>query len=114
MSKECTTFNLVDLQELLFPVDNYRVCFDRKALCLVTDLRFGEYFHPVLILESSDNIWIMETFPNSSIIGFPMPGVIHQAVAYPRMRHMHVVECKRILDVTDVCSLVHLISYKLL
>nr|KAJ0201358.1 hypothetical protein LSAT_V11C600330630 [Lactuca sativa] len=36
----------VDLEELLFPVGNYPVCFVRKAFCLITSLRFGDYFHP--------------------------------------------------------------------
>nr|KAJ0186405.1 hypothetical protein LSAT_V11C900470260 [Lactuca sativa] len=46
MCKEATTFDLVDLKELLFPVGGYRVCFDKKAFWLVTGLRFRDYFHP--------------------------------------------------------------------
>nr|KAJ0184753.1 hypothetical protein LSAT_V11C900477130 [Lactuca sativa] len=82
MCKEFTSFDPVDLEELLFSVGDYQ-------------------------------IWIMETFPNNSIVGSPIPGVIPQAIAYPRMRRLHVAECECILDVTDVYSLVHLIIYKL-
>nr|KAJ0215744.1 hypothetical protein LSAT_V11C300131390 [Lactuca sativa] len=46
MCKEATIFDPVDLEEILFPVGDYRVCFDRKAFYLVTGLRFGDYFHP--------------------------------------------------------------------
>nr|KAJ0186814.1 hypothetical protein LSAT_V11C900479840 [Lactuca sativa] len=46
MCKEVTTFDPANLEELLFPVGDYLVCFNRKSLCLVTDLRFGDYFHP--------------------------------------------------------------------
>nr|KAJ0209544.1 hypothetical protein LSAT_V11C400158430 [Lactuca sativa] len=49
-------------------------------------------------------IWIMETFPNSSIIGSSIPGVIPRTVAYPRMRRLHVVDCVCILDVRNVYS----------
>nr|KAJ0214811.1 hypothetical protein LSAT_V11C400189970 [Lactuca sativa] len=44
--KEVTTFDPVDLEELLFLVGDYRVCFDRKTFCLATGLRFGDLFHP--------------------------------------------------------------------
>nr|KAJ0195118.1 hypothetical protein LSAT_V11C700345810 [Lactuca sativa] len=44
--KEFTTFDPVDLQELLFPGGDYRVCFDRKTFFLVTDLQFGDYYYP--------------------------------------------------------------------
>lgn len=46
MWKEFTIFPRFDLQELLFPVHDYRVCFDRKAFCLITGLWFGDYFRP--------------------------------------------------------------------
>lgn len=46
MCKKFNTFDQFDLQELLFPVDDYQVWFNRKALCLVPDLRFGEYSPP--------------------------------------------------------------------
>nr|KAJ0202641.1 hypothetical protein LSAT_V11C500277310 [Lactuca sativa] len=65
-------------------------------------------------LRNEDMIWIFETFPNSSIVGSLISGVIPQAVAYPRMRRLHAPDCERILDVTNVCSLVHLIIYKLI
>ena len=40
MCKDFTTFDPVYLQELLFPIGDYRVCFDKKAFCFVTDLQF--------------------------------------------------------------------------
>nr|KAJ0204337.1 hypothetical protein LSAT_V11C500295380 [Lactuca sativa] len=46
MCNEVTTFDPVDLEELLFPFGDYHVCFDRKAFCLVTGLWFRDYFHP--------------------------------------------------------------------
>nr|KAJ0193451.1 hypothetical protein LSAT_V11C800417230 [Lactuca sativa] len=46
MCKEVTTFDPVDLEELLFSVGDYWVCFDMKAFSLLTGLRFGDYFHP--------------------------------------------------------------------
>nr|KAJ0218569.1 hypothetical protein LSAT_V11C300105270 [Lactuca sativa] len=198
MCKEDTTFDPIDLEELLFPIGDYQVYFDRKALCLVNDLRFGDYFHlssdfavfrdrvfpfvPLLRSVSIEDlvrvsllymleqwflwkyqrrylwgrliwdftykqlhtlfdeiedhlnpnatrigsrhtytlqgfvyaikIWIFETFTNSSIVGSPIPGVIHRAVAYPRMRHLHAPDCERILDVTNIFSIVCLIIYK--
>lgn len=51
----------------------------------------------------------METFPNSNIVGFPIPDVITLAVAYPRMRRLHV-DCECILDVRNVCSLIQLMK----
>nr|KAJ0207998.1 hypothetical protein LSAT_V11C500236840 [Lactuca sativa] len=167
MCKEATTFDPVDLEEILFSIGDYRLCFDRKAFCLVTGLRFEDYFHPRsdfaafrervfpfvplsrsvsmadltnmfnnLLHQLSDDdvlrvpigqidmgfhlqtnayyIWILETFPISSIVGSLISGVIPQAVAYPRMRRLHTPDCQRILDVTNVCSLVHLIIYKLI
>nr|KAJ0210494.1 hypothetical protein LSAT_V11C400182210 [Lactuca sativa] len=42
--KEYSTCPLVDLKELLFQVHNYRVWFKRKAFCLMTGLRFDDYF----------------------------------------------------------------------
>nr|KAJ0187821.1 hypothetical protein LSAT_V11C900464810 [Lactuca sativa] len=59
-------------------------------------------------------IWIMETFSNSSIAGSHIPDVILRVVAYPRMRYLHDAKCEHIHDVTDVCSLVHVIIYKFL
>ena len=44
MCKKYTTFPLVDLHEFIFPVHDYQVCFDRKFFCLITDLRFEDYF----------------------------------------------------------------------
>nr|KAJ0210217.1 hypothetical protein LSAT_V11C400167670 [Lactuca sativa] len=46
LPREGTTFDPIDLEELLFLVCDYRVCFDRKAFCLVNSQRFGDYFHP--------------------------------------------------------------------
>ncbi|XP_023766682.1 uncharacterized protein LOC111915237 [Lactuca sativa] len=225
MCKEFTTFDPIDIKAFIFPVSDYHVCFDRKALCLVTGLRFGEYFPPsfgfaefrermfpfvslsrsvsmndlmhmfnnllhqlsnedmvrdslLYILEHgflgkypqqpvtnermtlvynlnkfnryswgrviwdftykemctvfdkikdhlSPNtprvgsrhtytlqgfvyafkIWIMETFPNSRIVGSPIPSVIPRAVSYPRMRRLQLPDCQRILNVTNICSL---------
>nr|KAJ0191856.1 hypothetical protein LSAT_V11C800419220 [Lactuca sativa] len=45
MCKEATTFDPVDLEELLIPIGDYRVCFDMKSFYLVIDLRFEDYFH---------------------------------------------------------------------
>nr|KAJ0198182.1 hypothetical protein LSAT_V11C700375320 [Lactuca sativa] len=42
--------------ELLFLVHEYRVCVNMKAFCLITYLRFEDYFPPVLILHNSNNI----------------------------------------------------------
>nr|KAJ0222340.1 hypothetical protein LSAT_V11C200097160 [Lactuca sativa] len=47
-------------------------------------------------------IWIMETFPNSKIVGTATPGVVPRAIAYPRMRRLHTVDCERILDVRNL------------
>nr|KAJ0219643.1 hypothetical protein LSAT_V11C300133420 [Lactuca sativa] len=58
-------------------------------------------------------VWILDTFPNNSIDNSPMSGVIPQVVAYLRLRRLHVPDCQRILDVTNVYSLVHHIIYKL-
>ena len=55
----------------------------------------------------------MEIFPYSVIVDSRILGIIPQAVAYPMMRRMYDVECEHILDVTKVCSLVHLIIYNL-
>nr|KAJ0220835.1 hypothetical protein LSAT_V11C200071540 [Lactuca sativa] len=125
MFKEVTTFDPIDLKELLFPVGDYQVCFDKKAFCFVTGLRFGDYFHPSSsfaefrervfpFVSISRSIWILKTFPNNSIVGSPISGVILRAVTYPRMRCLHAFHCQRILDVTNVCTLVHLIIYNLL
>nr|KAJ0203492.1 hypothetical protein LSAT_V11C500246710 [Lactuca sativa] len=46
--------------------------------------------------------------------GSPIPGFIPRAVAYHRMRRLRTPDCQRILDVTNVCSLVRLIIYKLI
>nr|KAJ0195556.1 hypothetical protein LSAT_V11C700373650 [Lactuca sativa] len=59
-------------------------------------------------------ILIMKTFPNSIIVGSPISSVIPQVVAYLPMRRLYIVDCKCILDVRNVCSLVHIIIYKLL
>nr|KAJ0210926.1 hypothetical protein LSAT_V11C400189790 [Lactuca sativa] len=198
MCKEATTFDPVDLEELLFLVGDYQVCFDRKAFCLVTGLRFGDYFHPssnfsafkehvfpfvplscsvsmddltnvfnnslyqlsnedvvrvslLYMLEQGFSekyprqpvtnermalvrtvfdkiedhldpnsarigsrhtytlqgfvyaikIWILETFPNNSIVGSPIPGVIPRVISYPRMRRLHAPNCECILEVTN-------------
>nr|KAJ0208856.1 hypothetical protein LSAT_V11C400185070 [Lactuca sativa] len=59
-------------------------------------------------------IWIFETFSNSSVAGSPVPSDIPQAVAFPRTRRSHAPDCERILDVNNLCSLVHRIIYKLI
>nr|KAJ0203728.1 hypothetical protein LSAT_V11C500265210 [Lactuca sativa] len=219
MRNEPTTFDPIGLKELLFSVGDYRVCFDRKALCLVIGLRFGDYFYPsfgfvafiervfpfvplsvsmcmddltnvlnnslhqlsnedvvrvsmLYMLEQgflgkymrqpviNERMWlvsnlqefnrypwrrliwdftykqictmfdkiydhlnpncvrigsrhtytlqefihafkIFNTFPNSSIVGSPILGVIPWTVAYPRMRRLHALDCERIFDVTN-------------
>nr|KAJ0219274.1 hypothetical protein LSAT_V11C300135420 [Lactuca sativa] len=56
MCKDATTFDPVDLEELLFP----------DSIFLVTDLRFGDYFHP-----SSDfAAFIERVFPFVSLSCF--------------------------------------------
>nr|KAJ0211343.1 hypothetical protein LSAT_V11C400167680 [Lactuca sativa] len=55
-----------------------------------------------LIRTFKKQIWIFETFPKSSIIGSPIPGVIPRAVAYPRMRCLHAPDCECIHDVTNI------------
>nr|KAJ0201299.1 hypothetical protein LSAT_V11C600333130 [Lactuca sativa] len=53
--------------------------------------------------------------PNEPRVGsrhtYTMLGFVYtfKAVAYPRMRRLHGVDCKRTLDVRNVCILVHLI-----
>nr|KAJ0214413.1 hypothetical protein LSAT_V11C400191590 [Lactuca sativa] len=38
-------------------------------------------------------IWILETFPNNSLVGSLIPGVIPRVVAYPTKRHLHALDC---------------------
>ncbi|CAI9266851.1 unnamed protein product [Lactuca saligna] len=45
-------------------------------------------------------IWLIETFPTSSIVSSPIPVVIPGVVAYPKMRRLHAAEYECILNVT--------------
>lgn len=43
MCKETTTYPHVDLEELLFPIGDYWVCFDKRAFCLTIGFQFRDY-----------------------------------------------------------------------
>nr|KAJ0197140.1 hypothetical protein LSAT_V11C700355190 [Lactuca sativa] len=59
----------------------------------------SRYTHIVHGFVYTFKIWIMETFLNNSIDGSPILGVIPQAISYPSMMCLHVIDCERILDV---------------
>lgn len=42
--EEVVAHTLSDVEELLFPIDDYHHSFDKRTFCLVTCFRFGEYF----------------------------------------------------------------------
>nr|KAJ0225893.1 hypothetical protein LSAT_V11C100037850 [Lactuca sativa] len=114
MCNEFTTFDPFDLEELLFPIGDYQVCFDIKIFTLspacgsssISPIAgvFGKYLRKsvtnkcMALVSNLDELNRYKTFPNSSIVGSPMLGVFPWTDAYPRMRHLHAVECECICN----------------
>nr|KAJ0214399.1 hypothetical protein LSAT_V11C400200560 [Lactuca sativa] len=65
-----------------------------KQMCTVFD-KIDDHLNPNVPrgFVYAFKIWILETFPNSRIVGSPIQGVIPRAVVYHRMRHLHAYDC---------------------